>query len=124
MLSDVSNHCPTTILHGLDQIYRTIRNYSDKNPVLNDFLSDQVVLNAWPHVTMTYSLLEQSLKAIVLLQNNNYSKKKMKQDSHCLNQIYWRIEMNVKNSLREDIARSSRSITIYRTYNWTNSWSR
>ena len=69
----------------------------------------QVILNAWSFVTIEYSLLEQSLKALILIQDETYDQKKMRADSHSLNAIFCRLD--AKNTDAADRIRKG-----YRAY--------
>ena len=66
------------ILHGLNSVQEKIAEWIEEKPILNDVVSDQVVLNAWPFVTAVYSLLEQSLKALVMVRDKTYGAKEMR----------------------------------------------
>lgn len=115
MINDISNHSPILMVQGLRSIHKKISNYVHENPVQGDLIPDQRTLNAWPHMTMTYSLLEQSLKAVVNSLNSNYRVQEMKEDSHHLNLVYGRLDPDVKASL-SDGYRTFQSLHNYISY--------
>ena len=115
MINDVSNHSPILMVQRLRSLHRIISNYVHENPVQGDFIPDQRTLNVWPHMTMTYSLLEQSLKAVVNSLNSNYSVEEMKKDSHRLCRTYQRLDSDVLDSLRDGY-RAFQSLHNYISY--------
>ena len=78
-----------------------IAEWVEEKPILNDVVPDQVVLNAWPFVTAAYSLLEQSLKALVMVRNKTYGEKEMKADSHSLNSTFCRLDATDVDRIRK-----------------------
>ena len=51
------------ILHGLNSVQEKIAEWIEEKPILNDVVSDQVVLNAWPFVTAVYTAIHDMLEA-------------------------------------------------------------
>ncbi len=101
MNTTVTKYSPLMILHGLDSAREKIAEWAEKKPILNDEMSDQVVLNAWPFVTTAYSLLEQSLKALVMVLDKTYDEKEMKADSHSLNSTFRRLDATCVDRIRK-----------------------
>ena len=89
------------ILHGLNSVREKIAEWVEERPILNDVVSDQVVLNAWPYVTAAYSLLEQSLKALVMVRDKTYGEKGMRADSHSLNRTFCRLDAKDVDRIRK-----------------------
>ena len=89
------------ILHGLNSVREKITEWVEEKPILNDVVSDQVALNAWPFVTTAYSLLEQSLKALVMVRNKTYGEKEMRADSHSLNRTFRRLDATDVDRIRK-----------------------
>ena len=80
------------ILKGLDSTQQKIADWLRERPIRGDLWSEQVVLNAWSFVTLEYSLLEQSLKALIMIRDETYDQKKMMADSHSLDTIFCRLD--------------------------------
>ena len=97
------------ILKGLDSAQQKIADWLRERPIQDDLWSGQVVLNAWSFVTIEYSLLEQSLKALIMIRDETYDQKEMRADSHSLNAIFCRLD--AKNTDAADRVRKG-----YRAY--------
>ncbi len=78
---------PIIILHGLDTIYRKIKDWLQERPIENDLMAQQVVLNGWPYVNMAYPLLEQSLKTLVIELDKTKTYNPYK-DGHSLKAVF------------------------------------
>ena len=77
------------VLHGLDTIYQKTKDWLQERPIQDDLAPDQVVLNGWPFVNMAYPLLEQSLKALVLVLDKAYNPYA---DNHSLKAVFCRLD--------------------------------
>ena len=77
--------------HALEHIHRRLSHALDEYPILDDLISEQVNINAWPSVVSSFELLELVLKTLVQIRDSKYSRRKMKKDSHNLRKIFSRL---------------------------------
>ncbi len=98
MDTTATKHSPLMILKGLDSAQQKIADWLRERPIQDELWSDQVVLNAWSFVTIEYSLLEQSLKALILIRDKTYDQKEMRADSHSLNAVFCRLDAKNTNA--------------------------
>ncbi len=106
---------PIEILHSLDTIHRKIVDWLQERPIQNDIASLHFIINGWPFVTMAYPLLEQSLKALVMVQDESYAETEMRKDSHSLNTVFGRINGKDAERLRKGY-RAFQSLHSYISY--------
>ena len=66
-----------------------------------ELVAGQEIWDAWPFVTLTYSLLEQSLKALVSKRDSTYGKDEMKDDGHSLIYVYKRLPDSDKERMQK-----------------------
>lgn len=98
--------------HALDSIHQKLAAMLEHFPILNDLVSEQVNINAWPSVVSAFELLEQVLKALIQLHDPNYSHHDMKKDGHKFRKIFNRLKKADVN--QEDVLRLNEGFAAYR----------
>ena len=115
MSSRDTDYSDKMMFHALYTQFRMVNQWLEDHPVQGDLMTHQVNLNGRPYVTQSSELLEQSLKALVMVSDHTYTSQRMRDDGHRLSQVFRRLKHQDSNHLCRGYT-TFRSLHNYLTY--------